>query len=350
MTNRPALEASCIHRLCISTCFALPRPLRLTRHIVADASRCRFNPHDIPMSFVMLWIPNPSDAALDSGVQLTISRGQRHDLLFLGPHLEAVSASHDDPSRHGPPGSLVASPVSVRICLQLATLLPTEPAPRSRPPDEVSSDPLDVHVAHGRPRHRTTHLHRSILEIWSILRQSVPVVTFVNVVPVVFSLDVSLSSSVLTLAFILPLRGTRCRGVIRSLQLKTFSLTCLWSASIVMPSRFHAMTRFSILPLFSSAGFSPITCFLMSYLFDIILMRSSTADRSPPTVMSSPCTVATMSSPLMHPRHTHGHAIPRVNLRSLSVDVSSSCQFCAASRVPYKLYCSRPHMCSSPGW
>ena len=125
---------------------------------------------------------------------------------------------------------LVASPVSVRI--QLATLLPTKPAPRSRPPDEVSSDP--------RPRHRTTHLHRCKLEIWSILRQvtdscsecsvpsdaatcecwavvviiichlqSVPVVTVVHVVPFVFSLGLFLSSSLLSLAFILPFHGTR---------------------------------------------------------------------------------------------------------------------------------------------
>ena len=40
------------------------------------------------------------------------------------------------------------------------------------------------------------------------------------------------------------------------------------------------------------------------------MMRISTADRSPPIVMSSPCTVATMSSPLMHPRHTHGMRSP----------------------------------------
>ena len=33
-------------------------------------------------------------------------------------------------------------------------------------------------------------------------------------------------------------------------------------------------------------------------------MRDSTADRCPPIVMSSPCTVATMSSPLMRPLHT----------------------------------------------
>ena len=78
-------------------------------------------------------------------------------------------------------------------------------------------------------------------------------------------------------------------------------------------------------------------------------MRNSTTDRSPPIVMSSPCTVATICLPLMQPCHTHGHAIPLVNFKSLSVDVSYSSKFCAASRVPYKLYCNNPHMCSSPG-
>ena len=58
-----------------------------------------------------------------------------------------------------------------------------------------------------------------------------------------------------------------------------FSLTCLWSASSVIPSRFLSMTRFHILPLFSRSGSPPITCFLISYFLDIILMRASTADR-----------------------------------------------------------------------
>ena len=109
------------------------------------------------------------------------------------------------------------------------------------------------------------------------------------------------------------------------------------------------MTRLSILLLFSRSGSHPSTCFLISYFLDIILMRDSTADRCPPIVVSSPCTVATMSSPLMRPLHTHGHALPLVNPRPLSVDASSSSQFCAASRVPYRLYRSSPHMCSSSG-
>ena len=78
-----------------------------------------------------------------------------------------------------------------------------------------------------------------------------------------------------------------------------------------------------------------------------ILMKSSTADRSPPIVMSYPCTVDTKNSPLTQPCHAHGHATPLVNLRWLSVGGSSSSQFCAASRAPYKLYCNNPHMCSS---
>ena len=95
--NRPDLEASCIHRCCMSTCFALPSPLRLTKHIVAEASRCRFSPHDIPKSFATLWILSPSDAAFTAAYS-SLSAEDRHDLLFLGPHLEAVSASRDDPS------------------------------------------------------------------------------------------------------------------------------------------------------------------------------------------------------------------------------------------------------------
>ena len=63
--NRPDLEASCIHKFYMSTCFSLPSPLRLTKHIVAEASKCRFfSPHDIPKSFATLWIPSPPDAAL----------------------------------------------------------------------------------------------------------------------------------------------------------------------------------------------------------------------------------------------------------------------------------------------
>ena len=117
--------------------------------------------------------------------------------------------------------------------------------------------------------------------------------------------------------------------MICSFQLKIF---------FVMPLRSHPMTRFNILPLFSRSGSSPITCFLISYFLDIILTRNSTTDRSPPIVMSSPCTVATICLPVLQPCHTHGHALPLVNLRSLSVDASSSSQFSAASRVPYKLY------------
>ena len=43
----------------MSTCFALPKPLRLTKHIVGEASRCRFSSHAIPRSFVTFWIFSP---------------------------------------------------------------------------------------------------------------------------------------------------------------------------------------------------------------------------------------------------------------------------------------------------
>ena len=89
-----------------------------------------------------------------------------------------------------------------------------------------------------------------------------------------------------------------------------------------MPSRTHSMTR--------------VRVFSDHLLLDLVFSRSLFDEkfhRSPPIVMSSPCTVATIRVPLMQPCHTHGHAIPLVNLRSLSVDVSSSSQFCAASRA-----------------
>ena len=80
----------------------------------------------------------------------------------------------------------------------------------------------------------------------------------------------------------------------------------------------------------------------------IILMGSSTADRSPSIVMLSTCTDAPASSPLKWPFHTHGHALPLVNLRSLTVDASSSSNFvgvaCAVQAG------NRPHICSSPSW
>ena len=71
------LRGEPIQRFCMSTCFAFPSPLRLTRHIVAEASRCRFSlyidqAHRCrgiqvqiqPKSFATLWIPSPSDAVL----------------------------------------------------------------------------------------------------------------------------------------------------------------------------------------------------------------------------------------------------------------------------------------------
>ena len=136
--------------------------------------------------------------------------------------------------------------------------------------------------------------------------------------------------------------------MIRSLQLKILqylpdvSLIRLDCDSVTTPFN----DRFNMLPLFSRSASSPITCFLISYFLSICMLRNSTVDRSPPIGMSSPCTVAPICLPLMQPCHTHGHAITLVNLRSLSVDVRSSSPFCAATRVPYKLYRNRPYMCS----
>ena len=51
-------------------CFALPSPLRLTRHIVAEASNCKFSLQDIPRSLETLWIPSPSEAVLTAAFSL----------------------------------------------------------------------------------------------------------------------------------------------------------------------------------------------------------------------------------------------------------------------------------------
>ena len=64
VTSLPDLDASSIHGLRMLTCFALPSPLRLTRPIVAEASRCRVSPHTIPRSLATLCVPSPFDAAL----------------------------------------------------------------------------------------------------------------------------------------------------------------------------------------------------------------------------------------------------------------------------------------------
>ena len=53
-SSRTCHGASYIHQFCMSTCFALPNPLRLTRHIATVESRCRFNPHTVSKSFSTL--------------------------------------------------------------------------------------------------------------------------------------------------------------------------------------------------------------------------------------------------------------------------------------------------------
>ena len=75
---------------------------------------------------------------------------------------------------------------------------------------------------------------------------------------------------------------------------------------------------------------SPITFFLISYFPGFISMRISTTDPFPPIVMSSSCTVVKICSSLMQPCCTREHAIHLVNLRSLSVDASSSSNFATA--------------------
>ena len=48
VTNLFGLEAPRVHKFCMSTRFALPSPQGLAKHVVAVASRCRFNAHATP--------------------------------------------------------------------------------------------------------------------------------------------------------------------------------------------------------------------------------------------------------------------------------------------------------------
>ena len=75
--------------------------------------------------------PEPFWGRLDCSKKLTFGRRQRHHLLFLGPHFETAASPHDDSSWDRPSSGSVASPVSIRVGLQVTTLLPEEPALRS---------------------------------------------------------------------------------------------------------------------------------------------------------------------------------------------------------------------------
>ena len=117
-TNRPALQASCVHRFCISTCFVLPRPLRLTRHIVCEASKCRFNPHDIPMSFAMLRIPSPSDAVLTAAYSSHSTEDSDTTCCFLVHTL-----------RQCPPLMMTPTDTDLPVALSPPNTLPTRHSP-----------------------------------------------------------------------------------------------------------------------------------------------------------------------------------------------------------------------------
>ena len=164
--------------------------------------------------------------------------------------------------------------------------------------------PLDsLHVAHGRLHHRTAHWHRCELDTCSVLRQvtdsrsecsvprdvatceclaviviitchlrSVTVVTVVHAIPLVFSLDPSLSSLVLLL-----LQGTRCRGAICALQLKAFqyfsdtSLVCLNCDAVTIPC--NDTTVFCCLRFFSF--YFPFFCFVGKLVWKSPVLRRS---------------------------------------------------------------------------
>ena len=67
----------------MSTCFDLFSHLRLTRYIVAVASRCWFNPHIMPQCFAALWIPKLSGAVLTAAYSSLSAVGRNATCCFL---------------------------------------------------------------------------------------------------------------------------------------------------------------------------------------------------------------------------------------------------------------------------
>ena len=205
---------------------------------------------------------------LDCGAELALSGGPRHNVLLLGPYFEAVSTSLHDPSRHGPPGSLIASSASEYasgspLCCQrnqhLALGFPTRYRPilvtrsMSRTGELAIAQEtcIDAKLRSGRScecsvlRDVTTCECLAVIGVVTCHLRSVPVVTVVHVVPLGFSLDPSLSSLVLSplpSSFLSTAHGVADWFAPSNSRPFSISLTCLWSASIVMSSRFHAMT------------------------------------------------------------------------------------------------------------
>ena len=135
-----------------------------------------------------------------------------------------------------------------------------------------------------------------------------------------FAWVLSLAFVTCCIALLLSFHGAWSRRVIRSFQLKVLqylpdmSLTRLDCDAVTTPYNDTGQYYSTLVKV----CIFPSTCFWIWYFLDIILTRNSTAGRCPPFMMSSPCTVTATCSPLMQPCHTHKHAIPLVNLRSLS--------------------------------
>ena len=89
-----------------------------------------------------------------------------------------------------------------------------------------------------------------------------------------------------------------------------------------------------------------VCVFLNHLILDLVFSRYLFDECFHHRPLSADCRLRTrvvsICSPLMQSCHTHGHALLLVNLRSLSVDGSSSSQFCAVSRVPHKAALQQP--------
>ena len=290
----------------MSTCFALPSPLGFTRPVVVEASRCRVSPHILPRTLAKLCIPSPSDAALTaeysslSAVDNDTSRCFFVHFLRQRPPLKIAPPDIDRRVAGSPPQSasefVPRLPLWSKLQWHFSLALPARYLPILLTRSQSRTVGLAIHSV--------ACLHRSKLEIWSILRQitvachqsnvlcnvtswecptvrlivvchlhPVPVVPVTLVVPFVLCFDLPLFTLAPALAFFTSWiaffflsTDHGSRGMMRPFQVKFFqslpgvSLICLDGDSVTTP-------------LFDRIQY-PATFLMVSVLADHLLLGS----------------------------------------------------------------------------
>ena len=239
VTNLPDLDASCIHKILhvdvlrFAQSSAVEQTHSLLRRPDVEVQPARH----ISTSFAKLWTPRPSGAALTAAYSSLSAEDNDTTCRFLVHVLRQYPPLMMTPENTDrrvalsltPSQRLGTSPASPLCCQRNQLLALCFPA-RFRP---ILLD--TVHVPQCWLGHCAAHLHRSELEIWSVLRQvsdscdecTVPrnvtareclavtgiivchlrlvsAVTLIHVVPLLLGLCPSPSPSILPLAFIIP--------------------------------------------------------------------------------------------------------------------------------------------------